>query len=42
MTDRNTLEKKMSFPHEYPPTKLMFIPDDVYLLSIRAMNDPTS
>lgn len=28
MTDRNTLEKKMSFPHEYPPTKLMFIPDD--------------
>lgn len=29
------LDKKISFPHEYPPTKLMFIPDDVLMSGYR-------
>lgn len=27
LNESKYLEKRISFPHEYPPTKLMFIPD---------------
>lgn len=28
LKDSKYLEKKCSFQHEYPPTKMMFIPDE--------------
>lgn len=34
MNENKRLEKKISFMHQYPPTKLLFIPDEVLYIFI--------